>query len=265
MSPIPLPATPRPSQSTSRSYQGMSTPSITSPAPFDWLHFEGRSVKTTLNNMVGLDGLARERKWRSHCVFSVDIGRRARQGVEAVSLMFISSLNRILIAAFLRQLIPHADVIFVTKYYALAHSPNYASTPRAFLLSLTNRVPPHALLVAYWGREGAALLSLPTREYFQSSNWVEERHISPGNTNGANVAVGIGRGPGLPDGIESVRSGSDFWVDGRTPESSGYSFNAGTGHTPENSLSASSAMGLGPSPSSQTNRKHLRVAAKLRR
>jgi hypothetical protein len=56
-----------------------------SPAPFDWLHFEGRSVKATLNNIVGLDGLARERKWRSYCVFSLDVGRKTRQGVEAVS------------------------------------------------------------------------------------------------------------------------------------------------------------------------------------
>lgn len=55
-----------------------------SPAPFDWIHFEGRSVKTTLNNLTGLDGLARERKWRSYCVFSVDLSRRGRQGVEAV-------------------------------------------------------------------------------------------------------------------------------------------------------------------------------------
>ncbi|KAI0296746.1 hypothetical protein B0F90DRAFT_1744769 [Multifurca ochricompacta] len=53
-------------------------------APFEWIHFEGRSVKTTLNNLQGLDGLARERRWRSQCVFSVDVGRRARQGVEAV-------------------------------------------------------------------------------------------------------------------------------------------------------------------------------------
>jgi len=54
-------------------------------APFEWLHFEGRSVKTTLNNMVGIDGLARERKWRNRCVFSIDVGRKARQGVQAVS------------------------------------------------------------------------------------------------------------------------------------------------------------------------------------
>lgn len=66
----------------------MSNPN--SPAPFDWLHFEGRSVKTTLSNITGLDGLARERKWRSHCVFSVDVGRRGRQGVEAVNLFILS-------------------------------------------------------------------------------------------------------------------------------------------------------------------------------
>ena len=53
-------------------------------APFEWIHFEGRSVKTTLSNMKGLDGLARERRWRSQCVFSVDVGRRAKQGIEAV-------------------------------------------------------------------------------------------------------------------------------------------------------------------------------------
>lgn len=60
-------------------------PNPNTPAPFDWLHFEGRSVKTTLSNITGIDGLARERKWRSHCVFSVDVGRsKGRQGVEAV-------------------------------------------------------------------------------------------------------------------------------------------------------------------------------------
>jgi len=82
-----------PSSSTPRTSQSGPRPQITpilhnpnSPAPFDWLHFEGRSVKTTLSNITGLDGLARERKWRSHCVFSVDVGRRGRQGVEAVRL-----------------------------------------------------------------------------------------------------------------------------------------------------------------------------------
>ncbi len=60
-----------------------------SPAPFEWLHFEGRSVKTTLSNILGVDGLARERKWRSHCVFSLDICK-VRQGVEAVSDFFFA-------------------------------------------------------------------------------------------------------------------------------------------------------------------------------
>jgi hypothetical protein len=71
----------------------------------------------------------------------------------------------------LEQLIPHADVVFLNRHYAQAQSPAYASAPRAFLLALTRLAPPHALLVAYWGADGAAALSVPTREYFQSSGW----------------------------------------------------------------------------------------------
>ncbi len=81
---VNAPGQPRPSSSN----QAAAPPArvlVSSPAPIDWVHFEGRSVKTTLSNIMGLDGLARERKWRNHCVFSVDVGRRARQGVEAVS------------------------------------------------------------------------------------------------------------------------------------------------------------------------------------
>ncbi|KAF5367377.1 hypothetical protein D9758_003693 [Tetrapyrgos nigripes] len=177
-----------------------------SPAPFDWIHFEGRSVKTTLSNITGLDGLSRERKWRSRTVFSVDVGRRYRQGIEA--------------------LIPHVDVLFLNKHYAQATSPQFASSPRAFLLSLMSIAPPHALLVAYWGTEGGAALSIPTKEYFQSSGWVEER------TPGIRRRQPLGRQDNLlhPDSVSaiddtrSVRTGSDFWADGRSrsPSSSTY-------------------------------------------
>lgn len=183
----PPPPSPRPSASGSR---GAPLTNPNSPAPFDWIHFEGRSVKTTLSNMTGLDGLARERKWRNHCVFSIDVGQRGRQGVEA--------------------LIPHADVIFLSKNYARAASAQYASTPRAFLLSLSSIAPPHALLVAHWGMEGAAALSMPTREYFQSSGWVEE-----GRQAGARRPDSLATEDALLD-IQSVRSASDFWADARS-------------------------------------------------
>ncbi|KAH8981407.1 hypothetical protein EDB92DRAFT_1953174 [Lactarius akahatsu] len=49
--------------------------------------------------------------------------------------------------------------------------PRTPAPPRAFLLALTRLAPPHALLVAYWGADGAAALSVPTWEYFQSSGW----------------------------------------------------------------------------------------------
>lgn len=113
------------------------------------------------------------------------------------------------------KLIPHADVIFLNKYYAKTHSPHYAATPRAFLLSLTQIAPPHALIVAHWGSEGSAVLSLPTREYFQSSGWVGE------NDEGVNDDTPDGQ---LLDGVESVRSGSTYWAApgamGHTPSSS---------------------------------------------
>jgi hypothetical protein len=98
-------------------------------------------------------------------------------------------------------LIPHVDVIFLNKHYAQAHSPHYATTPRAFLLSLTQIAPPHALLVAHWGSEGAAVLSLPTREYFQSSGWVEEPGAPASDTT-----------DGQPEETQSVRSGSEYWA-----------------------------------------------------
>jgi hypothetical protein len=131
------------------------------------------------------------------------------------------------------QLIPHADVLFLNKHYAKANSSHYATTPRAFLLSLTAIAPPHALLVAHWGSEGAAVLSLPTKEYFQSSGWVEERTTAAQNSS----AVTRGRendrrgGAGGADGadvaeFQSVRSGSEFWAGHRSRTSSS-AFTAG--------------------------------------
>ncbi|TBU27203.1 hypothetical protein BD311DRAFT_697099 [Dichomitus squalens] len=183
-------APPRPSMSNPNGPATARQPT-NSPAPVDWIHFEGRSVKTTLQNITGLDGLARERKWRSHCVFSVDVGRRARQGVEA--------------------LVPHADVVFLNRHYARAHSPQYAASPRAFLLSLTGIAPPHALLVAHWGADGAAVLSVPTKEYFQSSGWVEPA-VPP--LPSPLAAAQDARTRMNEADMHSVRTGSDFWAGG---------------------------------------------------
>lgn len=66
---------------------------------------------------------------------------------------------------------------------------------------------PHALLVVDWGMQGAALLSVPTREYLQSSGWVETvNDVKPSWDN--NEAV-------EGEGFTSVRTGSGFWADGR--------------------------------------------------
>ncbi|KIY48469.1 hypothetical protein FISHEDRAFT_43394 [Fistulina hepatica ATCC 64428] len=197
------PTSPRPSYSNGQSPSSVAS-NPNSPAPFDWLHFEGRSAKTTLSNMAGVDGLARERKWRSHCVFSLDVGQKSRQGVEA--------------------LIPHADVIFLHRNYARATAPQYATTPRAFLLSLSAVVPPHALLVAHWGSDGAAVLSMPTKEYFQSSGWVDNTpvNVMPKKRSAsrlASSALSVG-GTTTTGDVLSVRSSNDFWAGDRSRSTS---------------------------------------------
>lgn len=120
----------------------------------------------------------------------------------------------------------------MNKQYAENLSQHFSTTPRAFLLSLVAQAAPHALLVAYWGRDGAAVLSIPTREYFQSSSWVEEkspptsdaRPLSIANTNEA----------------VSVRTGSDFWAGAHTTSDSTYSGGAGHTTTPSASTVPSS-------------------------
>jgi hypothetical protein len=74
---------------------------------------------------------------------------------------------------------------------------------------LTSNAAPHALIVAHWGSEGAAVLSVPTREYFQSSGWVEEQPPAKGNDNPPKQS-------GETSEFHSVRSGSGYWADGRS-------------------------------------------------
>ena len=52
-------------------------------------------------------------------------------------------------------------------------TPAQKLNPRSFLLSQVPLVAKHALLLVHWEQDGAALLSMPTREYLQCSIWTE--------------------------------------------------------------------------------------------
>jgi hypothetical protein len=119
-------------------------------------------------------------------------------------------------------------VLFFNKHYAQANSPHYETTPRAFLLSLSSIAPPHALLVAHWGSEGGAVLSLPTKEYFQSSEWVEDKPPPTSRTSGPDEES-RGGGANVPE-AQSVRSGSEFWADGRSRTPSSRAFTGRGSH-----------------------------------
>jgi hypothetical protein len=72
---------------------------------------------------------------------------------------------------------------------------------------MTAHAAPHALLVVDWGTQGAALLSVPTREYLQSSGWVD---AAPPTWDTATSPLAERAGA-----FASVRTGSGFWADGR--------------------------------------------------
>jgi hypothetical protein len=109
-------------------------------------------------------------------------------------------------------------VLFLNRHYAQAQSPAYASAPRAFLLALTRVAPPHALLVAYWGADGAAALSVPTREYFQSSGWSAPPTPVTSTTSPSSLSTTTTPSTTTRhhprEEAQSVRSGSGFWAAG---------------------------------------------------
>lgn len=89
------------------------------------------------------------------------------------------------------------------------------TSPRAFLLSLRPLAPPHALLVCSWGKEGAGLLSMPTREYFQSSPFVPDAAEEPDTGGVASVrtsSVGYSR---WSASMPSDENGDEFWNEDR--------------------------------------------------
>lgn len=117
--------------------------------------------------------------------------------------------------------------------------------------------PPHALLVAHWGLEGSAVLSLPTKEYFQSSGWVEERapHSAPKHVRDPSRATEAGA---VDSGdVRSVWSGSEFWADGRSRTTSSSAFTAGIGSYSDSS-GVRSISHSAPSQSQEPGREHSR-------
>jgi len=139
-------------------------------------------------------------------------------------------------------------VLFLNRHYAQAQSSAYASAPRAFLLALTRLAPPHALLVAYWGADGAAALSVPTREYFQSSGWsappTPAASTSPSSPLSATTtpSTAARHHPRNGEEAQSVRSGSGFWAAGHDSSQGSSAFSATQlRHLAEHSTSTSAS------------------------
>ncbi len=104
------------------------------------------------------------------------------------------------------------------------------------------------------------MLSLPTREYFQSSGWVEDRSTArtPSDSHrplpqGRDTAANSTANFSETHDLRSVRSGSDFWADARSRTPSSSAFTAGN----YTSSDARSHLGLGtPQTRSRSRPRH---------
>ena len=185
--------------------------------PLDWVHFEGRDIGTTSQNLAGLDSWLKEKDWRNRVALSVDLGKPGRTGLETVSkaifcrgqiihmrlLKVDSSCGRYFLFVRANYYCPKISVNAFASHSSanrmlrcvfnrtseecetLMDSSSQArnfSSPRTFLLSMRSQVPPHSLLVCDWGRDGGAILSVPTREYFQSSSFVPDPNEDAADT-----------------------------------------------------------------------------------
>jgi hypothetical protein len=136
-----------------------------SSAPFEWIHFKEQPVKMTLNNLQGVDSLARNQRWRSQCVFRIEVRCPVKQGIEVVRVFPSLQVER-------------AEL---TSREGTAHPPRPRGLPQPNLCKRTTSfsVCTHASCVttrAIHRLLGAAALSVPTREYFPYLGWTMPPH-----------------------------------------------------------------------------------------
>ncbi|KZP00971.1 hypothetical protein CALVIDRAFT_533296 [Calocera viscosa TUFC12733] len=134
--------------------------------PFDWVHFEGRATPSMLSNLRWVCDVSREQGYRDKVVVSLGLERPVQD---------------------MEELIRFADVVFFSK--ALAMQATHAS-PKSFLLSHALASSPHSILLATPSSHtsGAALLSVPNKEYYQSSELVKDTSETPSRTNGKRIS-----------------------------------------------------------------------------
>lgn len=120
---------------------------------------------------------------------------------------------------------------------------------------MTSMAAPHALLIVHWGSSGAALLSLPTREYLQSSGWVDETLPTPSPNNPNHIrATSDSTTQDGSFSVQSVRSGSGFWAAGHKSGSlnSSGAFTAFSMQNRSGRSGSSSGLRMGSSPLANT-------------
>ncbi|KAF7732512.1 hypothetical protein EC973_003258 [Apophysomyces ossiformis] len=146
--------------------------------PFSWVHFEGRNIDQTLQQIEWLEAKAIREGWRPHLTISVELEKPDRENIDL--------------------LMPKGDVVFFSKLFA--EKRGYVH-PKDFLKAMIPKCKPQSILFCTWGAQGATCVqAVPRGEFMHASALPIHQvvdSVGAGDTFIAGIIFCLSRGLGL--------------------------------------------------------------------
>lgn len=141
-----------------------------------WVHFEGRNIDQTIQQIDWLHSKAVEEQWRHNLVISVEVEKPERENIDS--------------------LIERGDVVFFSKVYAQHHQ---FATAHSFLTEsplLQQKLKPSAIVFCTDGSKGASALDNKTKQAYQAAPLAIEKvvdTVGAGDTFNAGIILHLSR------------------------------------------------------------------------
>ncbi|KAL9555301.1 hypothetical protein MBANPS3_002426 [Mucor bainieri] len=141
-----------------------------------WVHFEGRNIDQTLQQIDWLNNKASEEHWRHNLVISVEVEKPERENIDS--------------------LIERGDVVFFSKIYAQHHEFTEAHSFLTESPLLQQKLKPSAIAFCTDGSKGASALDNETKQTYQATPPSIEKvvdTVGAGDTFNAGIILHLSR------------------------------------------------------------------------
>ncbi|KAF1802792.1 Ribokinase-like protein [Mucor lusitanicus] len=141
-----------------------------------WVHFEGRNIEQTIQQIDWLHSKASEEHWRHDLVISVEVEKPERENIDL--------------------LIERGDVVFFSKVYAQHHEFTEAHSFLTGSPLLQHKLKPRAIAFCTDGSKGACALDNETKQTYQATPPIIEKvvdTVGAGDTFNAGIILHLSR------------------------------------------------------------------------